>query len=110
MKKSGDYNIPFDPKTGDLHDYPVLYPNNHPSNSVWFDNYEFTDTLTLVDWSRGRSSVKFNMRRESGQIVSFFVKDFSDVVTSKDIFCGRVRGTFTFTKKGQNYGCKLVKP
>ena len=107
MKKTGAYKIPFG-KDGNLHDYPISYPNDHAANSVWVDNYEFEDALQLVGWGRGRSSVKFDMQRSNGKTVSFFIKDFYEMVRYRKMDYGRITGKFTFTKKGTNYGCKLV--
>lgn len=104
MKKS--YKIPFDPK-GDLHEYPVEYPAPHnKGNSIWVDNYEFEDTLSLEGWGRGRSSVTFQMKRLRGGVVSVFVSDFFDMALN--MVNGSIQARFTFCKKGQNYGCKLV--
>ena len=102
-KKTGSYDIPFD-KKGNLLDYPIgMWLGS------WKKNFEFRDVLTLTGFSRGRSSVKFDMKRSNGRSVSFFVKDFCDLAMTHGILNGVVIGKFTFTKKGANYGCKLVK-
>ena len=99
MKKIGNYQIPFN-KAGDQLAYPTR-------DCMWNDNYEFDDTLELVDWDRGRSSVTFIMKRQSnGQKVCVFVVDFYNM--SFRMNNGTVTGRFVFTKKGANYGCKLI--
>jgi len=51
--------------------------------------------------------VTFELTRQSnGKLVSFFVSDFSTLVPLMDK--GSVTGKFTFHKKGQNYGCRMV--
>lgn len=96
----GTYKIPFD-KNGNQLDYPSQW-----GNSVWQDNHVFSDKLELVCYGRGRSSVTFTMRRNNGSTVSVFVSDFTDMV--QHMVRGHVTGNFTFVKKGQNYGCRMV--
>ncbi len=103
MKKNGDYPIPFD-KDGNQ----LAYPDWPDSVNHWDYNHEFSDTLTLVTYGRGRSSVTFTMRRASGKTVSVFVSDFCDMASSPAFGAGSITGRFTFTKKGANYGCRLI--
>jgi hypothetical protein len=111
--KKGDYPIPFD-KDGNQQDYPTkqYYSNGNRLLSAepkWVDNHEFSDTLTLVDYGRGRSSVTFTMRRTNGKTVSVFVSDFCEMAKNAAFSAGQITGLFTFTKKGANYGCKLME-
>ena len=113
MKKKGDYPIPFD-KDGNQQDYPQRQwyckgDKSFCADPKWVDNHEFSDTLTLVDYGRGRSSVTFTMRRTNGKTVSVFVSDFCEIAKSSAFCAGKITGRFTFTKKGANYGCKLVE-
>jgi hypothetical protein len=105
MKKKGNYQIPFDSEGNQL-DY------HDPSGwkaSTLVDNFEFDDTLSLCSYGRGRSSVTFTMERNNGQTVSVFVSDFFDMANNKHFAAGQITGRFTFTKRGQNYGCKLLQ-
>lgn len=124
--KKGIYDIPFD-RNGNQQDYPEKwavdtgetkkYPNSmDPEREYpvyryegpnWKTNFEFEDTLELVSYGRGRSSITFNFRRTDGTTVSMFVSDFFEVVFKMKE--GKVAGRFTFVKKGQNYGCKMVE-
>lgn len=111
-KKKGDYQIPFDQK-GNQQDYPASwwkgsYPNARKVGPNWVDNFEFDDTLTLIDYGRGRSSVTFTMQKKDGKTVSVFVSDFCDMAKSSEFKAGVIAGRFTFTKKGCNYGCRLI--
>lgn len=122
-KKNGNYPIPFD-KDGNQQDYPqswyvatgerAKYRGSEETYAVtrsegpnWKDNYEFEDVLTPVSVGRGRSSVTFTMKRRDGTTVSVFVSDYFEM--SQHMQQGVVAGRFTFCKKGQNYGCKLIK-
>lgn len=70
------------------------------------ENYVFEDTLTYVTWTRGRSSVKFEFKRTDGRMVGMFVSDFSDIL--RDLVDGKIKGKFTFAKRGANYGCMRI--
>lgn len=95
-----NYKIPFDAKGNQL-DYDGYGVNDLK------DNFEFSDTLTFRHYGRGRSSITFIMERASnGKTVSMFVSDFADIIDKMSH--GSVTGTFTFAKKGQNFGCKMV--
>lgn len=101
-KKIGDYKIPFD-----KFDSQLSYPQaDWQGGTIWKPNHQFFDTLTLMNASRGRSSTVFMMMRENKTFVSVFVSDFVDMC--KRMVEGKVQGSFTFVKKGANYGCKLV--
>lgn len=103
MKKKGDYPIPFD-KHGNQLDYAW----DGDKTISWPDNHEFDDTLTLVTYGRGRSSITFTMRRANGKTVSVFVSNFCEMANDSAFKAGSITGRFTFVKKGTNYGCKLV--
>ena len=101
-EKKGNYQIPFD-ENGNQMDYPTW------CGSEWKDNFEFEDTLTLNGFGRGRSSVTFSMVRSDGTTVSVFVSDFYEMAVAGAFKAGKIKGRFTFCKKGQNYGCRMVK-
>lgn len=101
-KTTGNYQIPFK-KNGDQAEYDSNWPP-----VFWADNCVFEDTLTFSGhYGRGRSSVTFSLlRKATGTLVSFFVSDFAALVPK--MTDGTVTGKFTFTKKGQNYGCRMI--
>lgn len=122
MAKKGVYDIPFD-KSGNQQDYPTPwyvptgemrkyggsddeYEVRRPEGPIWKANFEFEDTLELVGYGRGRSSITFSLKRSDGTTVSMFVSDFYDAAFK--MHEGKITGRFTFIKKGQNYGCKLI--
>lgn len=96
----GNYEIPFD-EAGNQLDYPA-YRTVH-----WQANHSFEDTLTYQHYGRGRSAVTFVFTRADGRKVTMFVSDLDDIV--RHMVNGKITGQFTFIKRGQNYGCQLVK-
>lgn len=71
------------------------------------DNFEWDDVLTYSGYGRGKSSCiiyfwsqKFNCN------VHMFMTDFDNVVNV--LTFGKFSGRFTFCKRGQNYGVRLL--
>jgi hypothetical protein len=95
-----DYKIPFEQTTGDMLGY-LMY-----LDTEWRDNYEFEAHLKVVGWGRGRSSITFTLVDTNGVKYSTFASTFYEMIPHMS--CGEIRGTFTFCKKGQNYGLKLI--
>jgi hypothetical protein len=91
--------IPFDRDGNQL-----MYPG---WDTQFSPNEIFTDTLQFYDYGRGRSAAYFTFVRMSNRKrVHMFMTDFGDVVPMLSGGC--IGGTFTFCKRGQNYGVKLV--
>lgn len=96
-----NYQIPFDEKGNMLsydygaHDYK--------------DPYEFTDTLTYVGYGRGRSAAHFYFKDSKNKTYNMFISDFDDLIKTGKFSSGTITATFTFVKKGQNFGIQLVK-
>lgn len=103
-KKTGNYEIPFD-KDGNQ----VSYKRHWVSyEDVDVPNFEFEDTLVLKDYAKGRSAVTISWVRESnGKEVTMFLSDFIPV--AKVMCGGKIKGRFTFVKKGSNFGCTLLE-
>lgn len=71
------------------------------------DNWEWEDTLTYSGYSRGVSSCVIGFKSEAlNQYVNMFMTDFNYVVNKLEK--GQLKGKFTFCKRGQNYGVKLL--
>lgn len=100
MSKSS-YQIPFD-KHGNLLSYPDYDVDQ------WKDNYVFKSKMTLVTYGRGRSSVVFIFKDNNGFKYPMFVSDFLDMTLAVTLDKGFVEGSFTFVKKGSNYGLKYI--
>ena len=72
------------------------------------DNYEWEDTISYNGYGRGRSScVIYFWSVKHQQDMIMFMTDFNDIVNKLDY--GKLSGTFTFCKRGENYGIKIVK-
>ena len=96
-------DVPFDKDGNQLH---YEWDTHRP---VWVDNFEFTDVLTFDGFHRGRSAAYFTfMRKSNGKKVTVFLKDLCAFFPYFDK--GGIYARFTFCKRGQNYGCRLVKP
>ena len=89
---------------GSLLDY-----DNHSGNVEYIENKVFEDTLTFEGYSRGRSSAVFNFTDSNGDTYQMFMTDIDDLLREKDIINRQVKGTWTFCKRGRNYGIKLCE-
>ena len=76
---------------------------------LWKENFEFEDTLKLTGMSRGRSAANFNLQSETtGKDYNVFMTDMVHLFQNANINKGYVIGKWTFCKRGQNYGIKLI--
>ena len=107
------FKIPFHKNGNQLH-YPDVFQTYNKNkeivtidNSIWVDNYEFDDVLTYIEFDRGRSSAYFIWSSKSGKKFTMFLIDLHDAI--KHLVDGKLTGTFTFCKRGTNYGVKLLK-
>lgn len=115
--------IPFD-RNGNLLDYSYRgiteeEKENERVEHFWGDgslievfvpNFEFEDTLLFERFSRGRSSVKAHfVSCSTSKKYEMFISDLEDVIKANCLINGKINGKFTFAKKGQNYGVKLLK-
>lgn len=96
-------DVPFNKNGDQLHYEGDSYP------PIWKDNFEFDDVLVFKGMHRGRSAAYFAFTRKSnGKTVTVFMRDAIDMFPY--MVRGEVVGKFTFCKRGQNYGCRVVKP
>lgn len=102
--KYRDDKTPFITK-GSLLDY-IYYTNGDLYE--WVENKVFTDTLTYIDYGRGRSSVTFYFKGTDDAQYPMFLTDMNSLLHNKNIVDSKVSGTWTFAKRGANYGIKLV--
>jgi hypothetical protein len=76
---------------------------------IWKENYEFEDTLFLDGMSRGRSAANFQFKsKTTGKRYNVFMTDMVDIFNKSNINHGYVSGTWTFCKRGSNYGLRLA--
>ena len=102
MSKKESYQIPFCTKTGEMLSYDRGYDIEYK------DNYTFETTMIYYGYGRGRSSATIHWVDPIGRKYSMFLSDFDDLMKDNGIECDRVKGEWTFVKKGSNFGVKLV--
>lgn len=77
-------------------------------NTTYVENRVFDDTLTYMGYARGRSSAVFNFKDSTGATYQMFMKDVDELLSSKNLIDGKVTGTWTYCKRGKNFGIKLA--
>jgi hypothetical protein len=96
------YQIPFD-KNDEMMNYPESW-----ENPIWKDNYEWEDELKYESYGRGRSAAyMIFVSTQTNKTYTMFLTDFDSIVSL--LSGGALKGTFTFQKRGQNYGVRLVR-
>jgi hypothetical protein len=104
-KSSGEYKIPFR-QGSQLH--WVGREDTYWGADEWRDNYAFTATLTFDGLTSGRSAKYFTLKDEEGHEFTMFSTDLLDLIQRGSINHGVVSERWTFIKRGQNYGIKMV--
>lgn len=81
-----------------------------PTNEVvWKDMFEFDAVLSLDGMTRGRSAARFIWSDKEGRKYEMFMADMLGLVQSGAVIeRGCCDAKWTFTKKGANYGIKVV--
>jgi hypothetical protein len=105
-KTKSCYQIPFNSK-GNMVKYSGGY-----DIVEWKDNFKFYAHIIFSCFERGRSAAHaiFEGPQDGvpeGKIYQVFLTDLATMIPYMNQ--GIVEGTFTFCKRGQNYGVKLVK-
>lgn len=105
---TGNYPIPFDKQTGEMLHYAWAW-HNGVDTLEWRDNYEFTATLKWDGFQRGRSAAYLQWVDAEGTHYSMFLQQFDEVMRAACLHDDRARGVWTFCKRGENYGVRLVR-
>lgn len=100
----GKYKIPFSENGSLMH----FADQTFYKAAEWRDNYTFEATLEYVGLRRGRSAACFVVKDRNGCKYSMFMKDMEGVILKGQITEGEMFGTWTFTKRGSNYGIQYV--
>ena len=101
---------------------PMRYAINDPNSSYsasdktwhrdyadqWRDNFEFKASMHFESFQRGRSAAYAVFRTDKDERYTMFLKDLADAIPHLDKGF-LLEKTFTFTKRGQNYGIKVVR-
>lgn len=106
-----EYKIPFRKwPGGEIH--MLEYPGWDPENQTeWRDNLTFKADLQMQGSYRGRSAVRVRVKNLSnGEIYSMGFSTFVDAAETLKISKGKITGgTWTFEKRGSNYGLVLLQ-
>jgi hypothetical protein len=80
--------------------------DNDPNDKQydWRPNYQFVDVLTIKSYYKGRSAFHITVVDSHNVEYSMFLSDFMWTAVNLDIKQGHMNGTWTFKKKGSNYG------
>ena len=103
MAKTGDYKIPFDRSGNQLH-----YAWQNSRDIEWVDNFKFRDNLRISAMRSGRSAKYTIWRDNRGHTYTMFVSDLIEMMKKCTAQNGSVVGSWTFVKRGQNYGLKYL--
>ena len=84
------------------------FPDRPQYDVTWKPQEVLELTLSYAGYTRGRSAVTFYWRDEHGHIYPMFIKDFDDLLL-RHIGTTNIHAVFTYVKRGQNYGIKLLE-
>jgi hypothetical protein len=102
MSRKGDYPIPFTRNGTQLN-----YADRYMTGVVWLENHAVETTISFVRWERGRSAAHAIFEREdNGKEVTVFLSELEPMLQT--MVRGKVKGRFTFGKRGANYGMRLA--
>lgn len=102
--------FPFSAETGELFGYVYYtYPDDRGGKVKWSENYIFEDELEYTGYTRGCSAARLQFRStKDGKRYEMFLKDFDEAMKRCLFSKNRLIGKFTFCKRGQNYGVKIL--
>lgn len=88
----------------------ILYYRGKPDSTMieWIGNFEFQDTITIINFSRGQSASNFICKDSKNNEYQIFMKDMLDIILHVNIKKGKIHGNWTFVKRGCNYGIALI--
>jgi hypothetical protein len=77
------------------------------SNERFIDNCEWDDKLKYRGYARGRSAAYFIFKSELNEKKYYmFMKDLDDSIGRMAL--GILEGRFTYCKRGQNFGIRMI--
>lgn len=94
--------IPFDVNGNQMH-----HRYDYGPFKEYKSNYNFFTTLTFLHFVRGQSAAYAVFTCTGGTRCSMFLVDLETVIPH--LKNGQITGEFTFCKRGQNFGVKLIK-
>jgi len=114
-KKIGTYRIPFDTSDNQLH-YAGREPPANPDpddvdkDVTWKKNCQFHDTLKVEGMYSGQTAKYLRVvSTTTGHHYTMFVRDVIDVLLHATVDKGEMTATWTFTKRGANFGVAVLE-
>lgn len=81
-----------------------------PWRLKYVDNHIMELSLKIQHFVRGRSSAKLHLIDVNTNLkYEMFLTDLEDMLKMGVITQGNINGKFAFTKRGKNYGIKLIE-
>jgi len=85
--------------------------------SKWIDDpyedkpfhQEFTATMQLAGFYRGRSAAGFTFKDETGREHTMRIKCVTDLLLKATIVKGKVRAVWAYAKQGANFSLKYIR-
>lgn len=105
-KAKGVFKVYFD-NNGNLLHRLYYYQQQQTGTYKEEDNHVFTDRLEYAGYAGSHISFKSMM---TGRKYHMFLSDFDSMMKAKKLDNNIVEGDFTFTKRGQVQGFKLILP
>lgn len=70
---------------------------------------EFTATMQLAGFYRGRSAAGFTFKDETGREHTMRIKCIVDLLTNATLVKGKVRAVWAYAKQGANFSLKYIR-
>lgn len=70
---------------------------------------EFTATMQLAGFYRGRSAAGFTFKDEAGREHTMRIKCVTDLLLKATIVKGKVRAVWAYSKQGSNFSLKYIR-
>jgi len=102
----GDYDVPFDAKTGSLlrDEHSYRYKNK---DAEWRSNDEFTTELQLI--CRHSNYVLWEDVNHPHRTFPMCVNDLVEMIKETTLVNGRICGVWRVRKQGTSYGLKFIR-
>lgn len=77
--------------------------------TYWRSPIAFEDTLEVIGYNKGRSSMVMEMKSmNTGDVFSMFISDWWEMYSENDMPDRKITGFFIPCKKGSNFGLKFI--
>ncbi len=98
------YKIPFDDQGNMWMNSQYVYDTSNTK-----DNYTFSETMTITEYPKTKyGSRQFELTDSKDKTYSMFMHDAFEMIAKNTIVKGQISGTWTFIRKGANYGLLFI--